>query len=391
MTPTPAVPSMAIVHVMTKGDVGGAQTHVVELAIAQAGRGHRPALVVGSGGPAVDRLLAAGVPVRVVPSLLASRARVWQAEALRDVRVAIDALAPDIVHGHSSNGGLLARLASRRDGRACVYTAHGWPFQRGAPLSQRVKSFMGEFVGGLAGDAVICLTGAEARRAIRSGVVRRRNLWVVPNGLSDVSVPTGHSSGDIANTTGPALVMVARFAPPKLQTDVLDVLAGLLDLPWSMTFVGDGPELDTAVARGRELLGDRVEFLGHRDDVDVVLAGSDVALLWSRYEGMPIALLEAMRAGLCCVASDLPGVRSLFGEPSAGLIAADVTELRSVLRSVIGSPGERRAFGERARRRFEEAFSIDAMERATQEVYDEVLARRVSGRRRSPGAGPSTR
>ena len=64
----------------------------------------------------------------------------------------------------------------------------------------------------------------------------------------------------------------------------------------------------------------RVAFLGHRDDVAEILAASDVGVLWSRYEGLPISVMEYMRAGLCCVASDLPGVRALFGEQSAGLV-----------------------------------------------------------------------
>ena len=49
-----------------------------------------------------------------------------------------------------------------------------------------------------------------------------------------------------------------------------------------------------------------MRFLGHRDDVPTVLASQDISILWSEYEGMPIALMEAMRAGLCCIASDLP-------------------------------------------------------------------------------------
>jgi glycosyltransferase involved in cell wall biosynthesis len=169
--------------------------------------------------------------------------------------------------------------------------------------------------------------------------------------------------------------MVARFAPPKLQSSVVRTLAQLLDVPWTMTFVGDGPQLDRCRSESRALIGDRARFVGRRDDVATLLSVSDVALLWSRYEGMPIALMEAMRTGLCCIGSDLPGVRELFGSPPAGIVASGEKELASAARSVIGDPTTRQALGADARRRYESAFTIDRMLRATDEVYAAVLAR----------------
>ncbi len=122
-----------IVHVITKGDVGGAQTHVVELATAQLEAGHQVTVVAGTDGPAMDRCRQRRASVVVVPALGEARRRLWQRAALADLRAALTGLRPDIVHAHSSNGGFLARIACRRAGLVCVYTAHGWPFQRARP------------------------------------------------------------------------------------------------------------------------------------------------------------------------------------------------------------------------------------------------------------------
>lgn len=360
-------------HVITKGDVGGAQTHVVELAGEQVRSGRSVVVVAGTDGPAIGRCRAAGCDVRVVPSLGRARARLGQREALHALRAVIDELDPDVVHAHSSNAGFVARLACRRSGTPCVYTAHGWPFQRGAAWRQRVLSFVGEFIAGRLGDGVICLTDAEAQRALRARVVRRDRLWVVANGLADDVEPVRR----VGDGT-PRLVMVARFAPPKLQRELIDVMSTLLDLRWSLTFVGDGPELAASHEHGIAALGDRVSFAGHRDDMAQVLAMADVSVLWSRYEGMPISVLEAMRAGLCCVASDLPGVRALFGDPPCGLVAADEAELARVLRRVVSEPEVRRALGVRARTRFEQSFSSTAMAASIDQVYGELLSRRVA-------------
>jgi glycosyltransferase involved in cell wall biosynthesis len=365
------VVSVRIVHVITRGDVGGAQTHVVELASAQRSMGDDVIALAGTDGTAMDRCREAGVDVTILPSLGVSRTRLWQRPALDDLRDRLSELRPDIVHAHSSNGGFLARLACRRLGVPCVYTAHGWPFQSGAALSQRILSFGGELIAGRIGDATICLTDAEAEIARRARVARRGRLWVIPNGLADVpsSFRCKHRSG------APSIAMVARFAPPKRQRELIDALAGLIHREWTLTLVGDGPELAACREHGEALLGDRVSFLGHRDDVPRLLADHDVLVLWSGYEGMPISLLEGMRAGMCCVSSDLPGVRALFGSPPSGIVAGSTTELRVALDAVLGDPDHRAMLAAAARARYESGFSAAAMQRAVADVYADVIQR----------------
>jgi glycosyltransferase involved in cell wall biosynthesis len=241
-------------------------------------------------------------------------------------------------------------------------------------------SFTGELIAGHLGDGVICLTEAEAVRARRARVVRRHRVWVVPNGLSDV--PPSQRSRQGGGT--PALVMVARFAPPKRQLELIDVMARLDHLDWTLTFVGDGPQLDACRDHGQRLLRDRVTFLGDRDDVPQVLARHQAMVLWSTYEGMPISLLEGMRAELCCIASDLPGVRELFGVPSAGLVARSTAELAAAIEGIVSEPARRSDLARRARARYEASFSASAMERSVGAVYAEVLDLRRRVRRARP-------
>jgi glycosyltransferase involved in cell wall biosynthesis len=286
---------------------------------------------------------------------------------MAELEAAIATSTPDVVHAHSSNAGFVARLVCRRLGVPCVYTAHGWPFQRGAAFSQRVASWAGEFVAGRVGDGVICLTDAEARRGRRACVIRRNRVWVVQNGLADVpdDLVRRHRRGT------PAVIMVARFAPPKRQRELIDVFRTLSDIDWTLTFVGDGPQLENCRAHGAAVLGDRVAFLGYRDDVPELLPQYDIAVLWSAYEGLPLAMLEAMRAGLCCVAADLAGVRVLF-DNGAGLTAGSADDLAAVLRKVITMPSDCAALGQAARTAFEDRYTIDAVERRLREVYEAV-------------------
>jgi len=245
-------------------------------------------------------------------------------------------------------------------------------------------SFAGEFLGGHVGNAVIVLTEAERDRAVRARVVPRRRLWVVANGISDVppDLRRTSSGGEHPATLVPAtLVMVARFAPPKLQAELAATLTTLIDLPWTLQFVGDGPELETCRASVDAMpsLRGRVSFLGHRDDVAEVLAASDIGILWSRYEGLPISVMEYMRAGLCCVASDLFGVRALFGDEAAGIVAGSDSDLGRELTDLLTKPGRIDTLGQRARLRFESHYSVDAMVAATDEVYAAAVRATESG------------
>lgn len=366
---------MNVVHVITKGDVGGAQTHVVELVSAQVAAGHDVTVVAGSNGPAMDLARSCGATVVVLDRFVHSLSPRSDRATVRDLVALLRERQVDVVHCHSSKGGLLARIAARRAGIPVVYTAHGFPFQRGAPIAQRVQSYIGELVGGRLGDAIICLTAEEAALARRGRLASPSRIVVIPNGLPD-DAPTrlGAPADGVAR-----LVMVARFAPPKRQRELVDALAGITDSAWTITFVGDGPALDEVRAHAAKRLRERAVFLGHRDDVARVVANHDIAVLWSGYEGMPIALMEAMRAGLACVASDLPGVRRLFGE-KGGVTAEDEDGLRVALRQLVDEPDEVDAAGAQARERFLAEFTIDAMAAAIDEVYDRVVAGPVRGR-----------
>lgn len=372
---------MRIVHVITRGDVGGAQTHVAQLAAHQCEAGDQVTIVAGVDGSAVGSARDRGVHVEIVPALGDARASGSLRRAYHDVSRAVLDIDPDLVHGHSSHAGLLARLAARRAGIPSVYTAHGWPFQRGAAWRQRVSSYGGELVGGRIGSAVICLTPAEAALARRSRVVSASRLWIVPNGLEDVPPDRRRDPGAPGDVV--RMVMVARFAPPKLQRELVELLATIDDLSWELLLAGEGAERSACEARADELLPGRVRFLGHRDDVPALLADCDVGVLWSGYEGMPLALLEAMRAGLCSVANDLPGVRYLFGDDGAGIVVPrDAAGFEGTMRALLADPERLEELASAARQRYEDAFTIDAMAAGVRVVYEAVLARGVTGRRR---------
>ncbi|HEY3284182.1 MAG TPA: glycosyltransferase, partial [Armatimonadota bacterium] len=137
-------------------------------------------------------------------------------------------------------------------------------------------------------------------------------------------------------------------------------------------FVGGGPNGPKMEAISRELgTTGHVEFLGERCDILDLLAGSHIFVLATHWEGLPISIQEAMRAGLPVVATDVDGVKEevIDGETGRLVPHKDPEALRAVLLELMGDPELRARMGRAGRARWEQEFSLEAMLAKTDVVY----------------------
>jgi glycosyltransferase involved in cell wall biosynthesis len=118
-----------------------------------------------------------------------------------------------------------------------------------------------------------------------------------------------------------------------------------------------------------------VEFAGNRLDVPEILADSHIFALFTKWEGFPISILEAMRAGLPVVASDVNGVREAVSHWGTGFTVppGDVSAFRERLELLLGDAALRERMGVASRRRFEQEFTVDRMLQRVAEVYREAV------------------
>jgi glycosyltransferase involved in cell wall biosynthesis len=173
----------------------------------------------------------------------------------------------------------------------------------------------------------------------------------------------------------PLVLTLARLAPQK----GLDTLVAAARLVPEAVFVvaGDGPERGALEAQAATLgLADRMRFLGHRRDVAALLDACDVFALPSLFEGLPLAVLEAMAAGKPVVASHIGGTDEAVLEGVTGLLVppADPCALARAIRVVLADPALARRLGAAGRSRVDAEFSARRMVRAVEATYDEVLA-----------------
>jgi glycosyltransferase involved in cell wall biosynthesis len=169
--------------------------------------------------------------------------------------------------------------------------------------------------------------------------------------------------------------MVARFAPQKDHTTLLRALARI-DVSYKLTLVGDGPARAEVMREAARLhLNGRVEFSGSRRDIDLLLAQSDAFVLATNWEGFPLTIIEAMRAGLPVIATNVDGVREAVVEGETGFTVPrkDEAALESCLRRILTTPSLRASLGRAGRRRYEQLFSLQTMVQKTLGVYRDVL------------------
>ncbi len=361
-----------VLRVITRARPGGSQQNLLNH-LGASWEGVTLSLATGEEGFLTDAARRLGVRVAVLPNLVRAIHPLKDPAALRDLLGLIRSWRPEVVHTHTSKAGFLGRLAARAAGVPAVFTAHGWPFGEGLhPARERVyESF--ERLAARWCERVIAVCRADYQTALDRRIVPAGRLALVPNGIPDRGPRAEPGGGREAR-----VVMVARLAPPKDPELLVRAAAGVRR-PLRLVFVGDGPLLEGVRRLAGELpFPHGIEFLGERADVPQILASAHVCALASRREGMPLSILEAMRAGLPVVATAVGGVREQVRDGETGYLvpAGDVGRFRDRLQELVGDASRRVAMGAAGRRVFLETFSLRRAVEGTREVYRAVLCRK---------------
>lgn len=373
---------MRVLIVITKGELGGAQTHVLELCRALHRQCDFRVLVGGTEGSPLGRDLSAmGVTVETVPGMSNQTTIASFLASVRQVAATARTWKADLIHAHSAVGAIVGRMAGLLAGRRVLYTVHGFGFKPQVAARRRWAVYLAERLLVPLTTKYICVSEAERQLATRLGVGDDK-ITVVANGLSDSPWRAEPHAAD------PVLIMVARAVSPKRHDILLRALAAMQDkgivAPPRTILAGSGPLLDAARAMAEKYRLGRVSFLGDVDDVPRRLACSQIFCLLSDHEGHPISIIEAMRAGLPIVASNLPGIRTQITDGVDGLLTEnDPDAVARTIERLVCDPQLRIRIAAAARAKYERDFSATTMAGAVMQVYDDVASRQSSGERPS--------
>lgn len=301
-----------VCYVITLPDLGGAQSHVYEIMAGMKQFGYEAVLLVGKRGWLTEKADELGIRTYVIGSMVREISPMQDLRAVYDIRSILLKEKPSLVHCHSSKAGIVGRIAARLCNIPNVFTAHGWAFTDGVQPGKRFLYRNIENLVGYITDKIICVSEYDLDLGRKYLPAHADKMTAIHNCIPDVA-PNLVRDWDKAETHDFLnCIVVARFTKQKRNIEVLQIVRELLDAGKNIkvTFVGDGPDFNKATRVADELqLGDSVVFLGARTDVAELLPKFDVFLLLSNWEGFPISIIEAMRAGLPVIASDVGGVK----------------------------------------------------------------------------------
>ncbi|MEM0922877.1 MAG: glycosyltransferase [Pseudomonadota bacterium] len=353
---------MRIWQVVSSLGSGGAEVFAADLAMALASRGHQVGMAVlsraaemgdrsGQEARNLARLEAAGIEI----AFIGHRARRRVLPAALALRRVLARARPEIVHSHLKIGLLL--LSAWRG--PVVATHHTTPLHRPRwlmrLLSRRVRAYIG-----ISEQAVVNLRTIAACpvHLIRNGI-----------DFSRLELP------EVAAHDGVRVLSLGNLRLAKNYPHLVEI-AAQTDPVLTFQIAGEGDQRAAIEAKIATTGTSRVTLLGARSDVGALLAGADIYLLTSHWEGMPIALLESLHAGLPVIASDVGGVPEILGRDGACaiLVAPEDTEgFVASLNALAADPERRAAMGAAARDRAL-TFSIETSAAAHEALYREALA-----------------
>ncbi len=315
------------------------------------------------------------------PPLARSLSPAAQARAFLALYRLFRAERPDLVHAHMPISGFLARLAARAAGVPRVaYTCHGFLFNQPGPWWRRAASLVMEWVAGRCTDVFLTVSREEAADAVRLGICKR-----------PVAIGNGRDPAIFRPDAAARARVRAAFGVPDRRVVITavsrlvrhkgypELLAALRDVDAELWVVGErlasdhGEDMEPYFARAG--LGARLRRLGYRTDVAAILAASDIFVLPSHFEGLPMSVIEAMLCGLPVVATNIRGPREQVEAGGTGLLVppADADALRAALLQLAGDAALRGRMGEAGRAKAVREFDETIVLRRTLEALQDGL------------------
>jgi glycosyltransferase involved in cell wall biosynthesis len=377
-----------ILYVITKLELGGAQKQLLGLARGLDKQKFNPYILTACDGLLVDSAKnIAGLtlvrckllerPIRPVKDIL----------ALFFIRDFIKNNNIDIVHTHSSKAGILGRLAAKMSGvRMIIHTVHGWSFHEHQPgVTYYLYLFLEKICASFS-SAIIVVSQWDQLQAARHLVGRQDKYKLIRYAINQDEFKNNPPAEQIRKEFGlsgedQVVGMVACFKPQKAPLDFIKLAAEISKTFPNARFilVGDGALRGKVCALINKLnLKGKVILAGWRNDVAAFLSCLDVFVLTSLWEGLPIAVLEAISAGVPVIATDTGGIREVILDSKAGYLVKphDIKTLQERLEELLKKPSLRKEFTHFASLALESGgYTLDSLLKETTRIYSDLYSK----------------
>ena len=371
--------SIKVLHIIGGGEFGGAEKHILNLAGAVDPMAVELTVCCLFSAPFVEIAAGAGINALAIPM----RSKVDFAVA-RKLSALIQSGEFDLVHTHGVRANLLGRLAARRAGKKKVITTvHSLLEKDYQGMALRYANVLAErATRSLTGHFIAVSQGLKDR--LVAGGIPAKNITVIYNGiLLDELRPAGAAGAALkekyAGGGAPLVGIVARLHEVKGHRYFIEAAREILRQRPATRFliIGDGPHRPVLEKLAGSMgLSDRVVFTGFVEDVYSLMAGLDLLVISSLWEGFGLTAIEAMVLGTPVVATEVGGLPEVVQHGETGLLAppANAAALAKSIVWMLDHPREAREMAAKGGDMVRRKFTAGEMARRTVDLYRKVLA-----------------
>ena len=360
-----------IAYIITRSEIGGAQNHLISL-LSHFSNSFELVLIVGSNGYLVDKVNDLEIKPRVyivesIDSFNFFRSTLKIIEVIKKEQ-------PDLIHVHSTLASISSRFAAFFTNKNLIYTVHGWHFANKGLFRKSIQiSF--EYLSKFLTDYWITVSQYDLDSGNRFKLFKKEHVSLIRNGIADV--PQKYvAKHEIKNEGGTFnLVFVGRMSHQKNFLAPLEVLArSNKNVRLTMYLAGeDTIEIESKIKSLS--LHDQCKVILNDSNPSEGLADYDAMIITSRFEGMPLSVIEGLRAGLPIISTNVCGMNELVKGSNGFLIPFDdINCMRESIEILSQTEGMRQTMGHSSRLIYEEHFMESQMLKAVGKVYEQMLA-----------------
>jgi len=348
--------AMKILLVITRSELGGAQTVVVQLANKLCEH-HQVILAAGEGDGKMWDMVSSPVIKEKCPHLQRAISSINDFYAILELRKIYNRHNPDVIHLHSSKAGTLGRLIFPT--KKIVYTVHGFDsvriaFRKFLPIERLLQYFC---------NAIVGVSEYDKIHLIEERITH--NVYTVHNGIA-IPDTSRLQNIDALKQKKKTILSIARVFPQK-KTDLFIKVARMLP-EYNFVWIGNQHE----VTEYGEL-PENCHFVGNIPNAGAYCSQADLFMLPSNYEGLPMVIIEAMSLGKPIIASDVDGISEIVKNGENGYVLENKAEVfAEKIRLVLEDDETYRKFCKKSHEYYESKLTVEKMVAEYMKIYDRI-------------------
>ena len=360
-----------ILYIVTNSNLGGISKYLIELA-KDVPQDFMPYFIMGSEGYLSEELRKLGIKdeqMFFVPmtNSLVNLAQHFKStvEVLKIVRL----INPDLIHCNATTAAIIGAFCAGVTKIPTVYTVHGWPFTYGIVLWTQVFYKIIEFFMCKVYKKIICVSEYDRQIGIKALPMYKNKMLAIHNGINDI--PEEYIKKEFSKDEL-KIVMIARFCPQKDHYTLIAAVSDLVKEGYNvkLDLYGYGPETDKFMQYLKQQNCEFIKYKGEISDVTPILKDYDVYALISNWEGLPIGIIEAMRAGLPVLVTDVGGNSECVENNGYIVKRQDVSDCKKQIKALWDNRNNLAMLGQNSRKLYEEEFMSKIMTEKTFEEYN---------------------